>query len=420
MFSRGDQATSARGEGRLKSGQFTGSRRSTRLALNHRNAWCRHPSAAITERYQRALEDAEGRLRLLSAHVRGIIFELDSRVRFVRVWASDPQLLALPEHELLGKTILETLGPELGQRHHEAALATVQSGKFACYEYELDVPGGHRHFACESLAVPAATGSERHAVFWIRDITEQVRLHRKLVETERLASVGVLAAGVAHEINNPLAYMLLNTEQLRSALRHLEVNQQLGSLMTSVEMIHEGAQRVQRIVRELLQLAKPDDPLEPVDVRQVVGLSLELTRTTYEHRAQVHTELEQVPRVIAHRGRLVQVFTNLLTNAAESITDGAQQDNIITVTVRHREPKTVQVEFRDTGCGIAREDVSRVFEPFFTTKERGTGLGLAICQRIVTSFNGEIRLEQGNPRGSIFQVLLPVADCTLLHDGVQR
>jgi signal transduction histidine kinase len=194
----------------------------------------------------------------------------------------------------------------------------------------------------------------------------------------------------------------------------------LGSLMTSVEMIHEGAQRVQCIVRELLQLAKPDDPLEPVDVRQVVGLSLELTRTTYEHRAQVHTELEQVPRVIANRGRLVQVFTNLLTNAAESITDGAQQDNIITVAVRRRESKTVQVEFRDTGCGIAREDVSRVFEPFFTTKERGTGLGLAICQRIVTSFNGEIRLEQGNPRGSIFQVLLPVADCTPLHDGVQR
>jgi two-component system NtrC family sensor kinase len=144
-------------------------------------------------------------------------------------------------------------------------------------------------------------------------------------------------------------------------------------------------------------------------VRQMVLLSLELTRGICESRARLSTEWEDVPCVLAHPERLVQVFTQLLTNAAEAIAAGAPRDNAIAVSVRRGGPSTVEVEFRDTGSGIPNENAGFVFEPFFTTKENSTGLGLAICQSIVRSFNGEIRFEQEQPRGSVFRVSLPAA-----------
>jgi two-component system, NtrC family, sensor kinase len=379
----------------------------------------RHGSKSLTdtdvdESTVRALEDAEGRLRLLTTHTKGILFELDQHARFVRVWASDPRLLARPEHEILGRTVVEALGAELGQRHHDAALATVELGKAARYEYELDVAGGHRHFACESVAVPSPNGKGRHAVFWIRDITDQVELQRKLVEIERLASIGTLAAGVAHEVNNPLAYLMLNVEQLRKAFQRFgsDVSHEpdLAQMTDCVTMIHEGAQRVQRVVHDLQQFARLDEPVEPVSLRDALNLSLELTRGICESRAQLSTEWEEVPEVMGHQGRLVQVFTQLLTNAAEAIIEGSIEDNTIAVAVRRGSSDTVEVEVRDTGSGIPPCDAGRVFEPFFTTKEQGTGLGLPICQRIVNSFNGEIRLEPASPRGSVATVQLPVAE----------
>ena len=148
------------------------------------------------------------------------------------------------------------------------------------------------------------------------------------------------------------------------------------------------------------QVHRRDDPIEPVDIRQAIGLSLDLTRAICESRAKVSTEWEDVPCVLAHHGRLVQVFTNLLTNAAEAIDDGSPKDNEIAVSARSVGPNTVEVEFRDTGRGIPQENLQHIFDPFFTTKTQGTGLDLTICQRIISSFNGEIRFEQAPPRGS--------------------
>lgn len=381
-----------------------------------------YEDTTVERHLRNALEEAEGRLRLMSAHIQGILFELNSDGRFVRVWTSDPNLLAQPEQALLGRTVLETLGPDIGRRHHEATQTTLETGRSVHYEYELDVPGGHRYFASEGVAFPAPCPGKRHAVFWIRDVTEQVQLQRHLVETQRLASVGTLAAGVAHEINNPLAYIMLNAERLRAAFDELSsdpaMRDRVHSVSASVSLIYEGALRVQRIVRDLLQLAKPSGSPEPVDVRQVLALSLELTRSSWEDHADVRIDWNDDPFVLAHHGCLVQVFTNLITNAAEAIPraspagDGRDEggnDNRITIAIR-RVDGMLQIEFRDTGSGIPAAHLQRVFEPFFTTKEHGTGLGLAICHTIVTSFNGEIRAEQGHPRGSVFRVRLPASD----------
>lgn len=368
--------------------------------------------------------DAEGRLRLLTAHAQGILFELDGGARFVRVWTSDSNLLARPEHEILGRTVVEVLGPELGRLHHDAALATVELGQPARYEYELDVPGGHRHFACESVAIPSPTGAGNHAVFWIRDITDQVQLQKKLVEIERLATIGTLAAGVAHEINNPLAYMMLNAERLSRGLKYLRVDAshelQLAQMIDCAGMIHEGAQRVQRIVHDLQQFAKPDAPIEPVNLREVLELSLELTRVMCESRARLVTEWRELPWVAAHHGRLVQVFVELLSNAAEALDSERTPDAMIAVSVKRRDSDSVVVEVRDTGSGLSVSDSARVFEPFFTTKQHGTGLGLSICRRIVDSFNGEIGIERGSPRGTVVTVRLLAVEAPAMAVGTRR
>jgi two-component system, NtrC family, sensor kinase len=371
-------------------------------------------TAAQLKKYQRALDDAKGRLRLLSAHTRGIVFELDSDVRFVRVWASDPQLLAAPESEALGRTILEVLGPEIGQKHHDAAKVTVETGNSVSYEYELDVPSGHRYFSCQSVAVPADSRKGNHAVFWIRDVTDQVQLQQKLIRTERLAMVGALAAGVAHEINNPLAYMMLNAEQLGRIFDHFEkdqpLNDRLDSVRTCIRMIHDGAGHVRNIVNELLQLAKPDDPTEPVNISQAFNLALDMTRPILTDDVRICIDCDDVSPVMANHGRLVQVFSNLLTNAAEAMPDtGDGKQHQVSISAQHLGPDAVLVTFSDTGNGIAKSARNQIFDPFFTTKSRGTGLGLTICQRIINGFNGEIRYEPAHPRGTVFKILLEAA-----------
>ncbi len=367
----------------------------------------------VAQRDQRALDDARGRLKLLSAHLSGILFELDAHGRFVRVWTSDPQLLARPETELLGHTLLETLGAETGGRHHAAVQKTLRSGDPVDYEYQLDVPGGRRHFAGSSVAVPDAASGERHAVFWIRDITEQVELRKKLLEAERMASLGTLAAGVAHEINNPLAYMMLNAEQMQTALRRWRADgaprSQVDSVANSVAMIHQGAKRVQRIVRELLQLSEPDDRKESVDLRQVLGLAVELTRASLDGRVELVTEWESGPPVVANGGRLVRVFENLLLNAVEAIEIADSDQHRITISLRFTPDRRACIDVSDTGTGVAPEHEQRIFQPFFTTKEHGTGLGLAICQRVVSALGGELKLLALRPHGSIFRVLLQTA-----------
>lgn len=361
---------------------------------------------------RQALEEAQGKLRLLSAHTKGILFEFDGQARFVRVWASDPKLLLRPESELLGHTLLESLGPELGGWHHERVCHTLTTGEEQAYEYTVEVPNGASNFACTSIAVPSIDGGGRGAAFWIRDITEEVQLRSKLQRADRLAAVGTLAAGVAHEVNNPLGYMRLNLEHvlrelvLLSAVPQLEAH--TARLVRPLEMVLEGAERVHTIVSALLNLTRATDTHQIVDVRHVLERCLEIAAREFEGRIQVKRDYAPVPVVAANEARLVQVFSNLLTNAAEAMTNGAEA-NRIQVSTRTDANGHALVEIADTGPGIPRENLQRVFDPFFTTKESGLGLGLAICQRIVSSFGGEIDVHSHPGSGATFRVSLPAA-----------
>ena len=193
-------------------------------------------------------------------------------------------------------------------------------------------------------------------------------------------------ARVGHEINNPLAYMLGSIELARADLAALAAD---PSAQARVEQyfvtIRDGAERVRDIVRDLKSLsAASDDRLVPVDVERTLDAAAATAAHEIRVRARLVKEYGRVPTVSANEGRLAQVFINLLVNAAQAIPEGAANDNEIRVVTR-QEAGRVTVEIRDTGTGIAPEDLPRVFEPFFTTKPQGGGTGLGVdlaCHRV--------------------------------------
>jgi two-component system, NtrC family, sensor kinase len=353
----------------------------------------------------RRLAECEARLRLLSTHTKGIIFELDSSARFVRVWASDPSLLARPECELLGRTLLEVLGEEVGGWHHGKVLATLETGVDQEYEYELDVPSGRRHFACSAVALPAADG-QRSAAFWIRDTTDETALQKKLVHAERLASIGTLAAGVAHEINNPLAYMLLNLGCIESLLAASDHDAR-AELDLHLRMLSDGMHRVRRIVADLLTFAKTEPRSTEVDVHHALDVSIEAVGSEVTPRAQIVRRLGVVPPVEANEARLVQVFSHLLLNAAQALPDGGSQLHSIEIVTGTNGEGHALIELSDSGPGVPEHLLKRIFEPFFSTRASGTGLGLPICQHIVQSCGGQITVQNRAQGGLVAKVTLP-------------
>jgi len=244
----------------------------------------------------------------------------------------------------------------------------------------------------------------------VMDITEQRLAREQLAVNDRLRSMGMLAAGVAHEINNPLAALLANLELLRETLTAQGAGRPVETELADAA---EAARRIHEIVADMRLFSRTgSDAAGPVDVHAVLETALRLARHETRQRATVVTLWSAVPPVLGSESRLVQVFLNLLVNAAQSIPEeGHPDDYRITVATSADEQGRVRVAVRDTGAGMPPDVVARLFTPFFTTKPAGvgTGLGLAICQRIVTGFGGEIEVSSTPGQGTEFRVLLPAA-----------
>jgi PAS domain S-box-containing protein len=245
-----------------------------------------------------------------------------------------------------------------------------------------------------------------------RDVGEQVRARAQLMLTDRLLSVGMLASGVAHEINNPLAAVLTNLElagrQLSSMPQRTPVLEDLH------EEIHDAriaVERVRQIVKDLKVFAREEEGKRgPVELRHVLESVLRMAKDEIRPRARVVKDYGEVPPVLGNDSRLGQVFFNLVVNAAQSFSEERVESNEIFVGLSAEEGWVVG-EVRDNGCGMSRDVLDRLFTPFFTTKGpgAGTGLGLAICQRLVSEAGGQIQVESEIGRGTRVRVRLPPA-----------
>ncbi|MGC8793160.1 MAG: sensor histidine kinase [Bryobacteraceae bacterium] len=246
---------------------------------------------------------------------------------------------------------------------------------------------------------------------WGRTLEEKVRqrteelvaMHDRIAQAERLASLGKLSAGVAHEINNPLGAVLALT-----ALT-LEDLQPGDPARENLEEVVRQAERCRNIVRGLLEFARQSEPhVEPLDLNRVVEETLALVaRQSMFFNITVVKDLDpNLPRVMGDRGQLQQVFMNLLLNAVQAM----EEKGTITLTSRATPGGFVEVSVTDTGCGIPPDKLGRIFDPFFTTKPsgKGVGLGLSIAYGIVTKHGGDIRVQSEVGKGSTFTVSLPV------------
>jgi PAS domain S-box-containing protein len=243
-----------------------------------------------------------------------------------------------------------------------------------------------------------------------RDVTERRELRAQLLVSDRMASLGTLAAGIAHEINNPLSYVLGNLEVVSEALAN--TGDPNDPLVAAIGDATDGAQRVRKIVQGLRSFSRSEQEQRvPLDVSEVLSAAIRLTANEVRHRAQLVCELGTTPTVMADDGRLTQVFINLIINAAHAIAEGHSDANRITVRTRTDELGRAVIEVIDTGRGMPPDVQARVFDPFYTTKKlgEGTGLGLSICHSIITGLGGQISLEGALGRGAVARVVLPPA-----------
>jgi CheY-like chemotaxis protein len=227
-----------------------------------------------------------------------------------------------------------------------------------------------------------------------------------------MASLGRLAAGVGHEVNNPLAYVMLNLELAADVLARLPQGRERDELSRALDAAREGSERVRRIVRSLASLGREDDePHAPVNVHHALDAALRILESRYRHRARPIREYAATRLALASEFRLGQVFVNLIANAADAIAEGDVENNSIRLTTADAPDGRVTIDVADTGGGIEPAIAQRIFEPFFTTKPVGTGsgLGLSICHGIVSGFGGELALFHTAPGGSVFRVTVPAA-----------
>lgn len=261
------------------------------------------------------------------------------------------------------------------------------------------------------------------------------QLRRRLLQADRLAAIGKLAAGVAHEISNPAAFVRANQELLRTRLESVEralqsalraslsspsredgLTAPLGSAQSALAEVRRvseqtslGVERICSVVADLRGYARLE-PAEPIEIQpnDVVNEVCQLVLGVVRHKALLVKDLKEVPPIALVPGRLDQVLTNLLMNAAQAIADGAPQREKITVSTRPLDSE-VSIVVEDTGSGMSEEEQRHVFEPFFTTKSRddGLGLGLSICADIVGAHGGSIRCSSVAGRGSRFEVRFP-------------
>jgi two-component system cell cycle sensor histidine kinase/response regulator CckA len=363
----------------------------------------------------RAIADSkklQDQLRFAVSHAPVVLWATDRQGTITLSEGSALAGLGLASGQLVGQSVFDLY------RDYPGALATVRR---ALEGEEASMVGELGGVVLETTMTPVRDhhGQATGLIGISTDVTERRRLQARMIQNDRVAALGTLAASVAHEINNPLTYLL---GELASAQASLTVALEAGPgqsvadtlarARSSLAEARIGAERIGQIARELHTFARPAaEETRPVSLAAVIRSVLQLVRKEIEARARLRVEVgEPPPLALGDESRLVQVVLNLLVNAWQALPEAAPDRHRITVSARRQGDRAI-IEVSDSGPGIPPENRERIFDPFFTTKEvgAGTGLGLFVCRNIVRGFGGQIEVDQGPDGGALFRVRLPIA-----------
>lgn len=341
-------------------------------------------------------------------------------------------LLGCTAERALGRPIAEMfrlIDLQTGQRANNPVQQVLQghAGMTPTNAALIDEQG--REVSIDSRTAPIIDDKDNllGAVVVFRDITERKRNERRMVLADRLAAVGAMATGVAHEVNNPLTYLIGNLgfgiDELKSIRTEIErasaspperernLLSRLDSALEALSESRDGAQRVQRVMQDLGTFSRAGDEVSTrVNLQEILEAALKMTANQIGAQVTVSRLFQEVPSVDANPSNLGQVFVNLLVNAAQAMRNAGSAGEIRVATYADPQGRAV-VEISDTGPGIPREALNRIFQPFYGGEPAGRppGMGLAICHQIVTRMGGEIAVESDPGKGSAFRVTLPAA-----------
>jgi PAS domain S-box-containing protein len=341
-----------------------------------------------------------------------LVIALDREGRYTFVSPRSKELLGFTPEELIGSSFNERIEPH-SRKEAQAFLDSIISGQCANSSADFLIrrnDGEPRLFRATASPLMDLSGHIAGVIAAARDITNSKRMEQQLIQNERLAAMGQMIAGVAHELNNPLTAVLGVTELLRDSTGDDSTRRQL-------EIAHRQARRAAQIVQSLLTFSRPPQPRKIcVNLSELIERSLQL----HEHSLRSNritvdfSASPDLPLVLGDTSQLTQVFLNLIANAEQAIRE-IRDHGTLRIRVSRAADRVVAT-FQDDGPGIPREILPKIFDPFFTTKRpgRGTGLGLSICLAILREHSGEIEARPLPQGGSLFTIWLPIARGTAL------
>ena len=317
----------------------------------------------------------------------------------------------LEASDFLGKTLAEAIGPERAGVHIDAHQQALK-GKTSLYEWSLETDQGTRHFQTAASPIRTDSGTITGTVFETRDVTEQKRLQAELMLSDRMLLLGTLAAGVAHEINNPLTAVIGNLELAAGTVdeQTAPATESEKEMLALVQDALAAANRVRDIVRDLKIFTRAEeDTRSLLDLHRVMDTAVRMAWNEIRQQAVVVKDYGEISPVFANEARLGQVFLNLLINAAQAMPLSNEQANQIRLKTFVDSDGFVVAEVRDSGAGIPAEMLDKVFTPFSIAQAHGigSGLGLAMCQRIIDELGGDISVDSTNGAGTTFRIRLP-------------
>lgn len=324
--------------------------------------------------------------------------------------------------ELIGRSVLDIVHPD-DQESVLQRISQITANKSAvpALRQRLRHKDGHS-ISTEIFGTSLVFDKQPSVLVIARDLSAQVEFETRMMQMDRMVAIGTLAAGVAHEINNPLTFVVGNLELIEDDLKQLEslrtssADEKQAAIFSELAQLvseaSDGSERIRRTVQDLSALAHDHQASDPevVKLADVVKAAIRLSSTQTKHRAKLNTEIATGLYFRGHASKITQVVINLLVNAAQSIPLGHVSENHIDLRAFTKE-QMLCLQIQDTGTGIAPEVLNTIFDPFVTTKQvgEGTGLGLAISRQIVTDHGGHIEVESQPDEGSCFSIFLPLA-----------